>query len=111
MSMNNIIYYPIIDIHIHLRLDDTKKHLDIIKSAGISEVVVMANALEYYHIDNKKKIEEYRKKCEHSVIVHLTSAITHNRAGERLVNINGIKELVVGFSDDGKCLKDMDLLE
>lgn len=98
--------YPVIDLHTHLR-NNIAKHTKIAKTCGIDVVVYMANTDP--PLDNLAAIKRSLKKkryCEALAI----SAITKNLAGKRLVAVEKIKPRVVGFSDDGQYLENMNLL-
>ncbi len=98
--------FPVIDLHTHLR-NDIQKHTKIAKESGIDLVVYMANCqppldtLE--RIKKSLQVKRYLKTLP-------VSAATKNLEGKKLVNIEKIKNYVVGFSDDGKCLKNLKLL-
>ena len=104
-----MIDYPIIDIHVHLR-NNPDDNLKIIKESGISEVVAMANTQPV--LDTLEKIKAYKRKCQNSKVkVYQISAITKDLEGRELVDIESLKNQVVGLQDDGKCLTDLGLLE
>lgn len=99
--------YPIIDIHTHLR-NDIPKHTKLAKGSGIAAVVYMANSEPI--LDNLETIKQslaIERHCQAWPV----SAITKNLAGKELVEVDKIKPLVVGFSDDGRYLADLDLLK
>lgn len=99
--------FPIIDIHTHLR-NNIPKHTKIAKESGISVVVYMANCNP--PLDNLEKIKqslEIERYCQAIPV----SAITKKLEGKELVDIDKIKPFVVGFSDDGKYLEDLNLLQ
>ena len=99
--------FPIIDIHTHLR-NDIPKHTKIAKESGISVVVYMANCNP--PLDNLERIKQSLKIERHCQAIPV-SAITKNLEGKELVDIDKIKSFVVGFSDDGKYLEDLNLLQ
>lgn len=99
--------FPIIDIHTHLR-NDIPKHTKIAKESGISVVVYMANCNP--PLDNLERIKQSLEIERHCIAVPV-SAITKNLEGKELVDIDKIKPFVVGFSDDGKYLEDLNLLQ
>lgn len=99
--------YPIIDLHTHLRNDITR-HTKIAKQSGIDVVVYMANCQP--ELDNLEKIKESLKAERHCLALPV-SAITKNLEGKELVAVDDIKPFVVGFSDDGRYLEDLDLLK
>lgn len=117
-----MINYPVIDIHTHLREDPSlglrmKNPNNIWNSVGreahfggISTFLYMANTEP--PLDNleiiKKSLSIPRYKGAKAIPV---SAITKNLKGKKLVEIDNIKPFVAGFSDDGKCLHDLDILE
>lgn len=98
--------YPIIDIHTHLR-NDILKHTKIAKESGIDVVVYMANCNP--PLDNLERIKQSLKIERYCKAIPV-SAITKNLEGKELVDIDEIKSFVVGFSDDGKYLEDLNLL-
>ncbi len=98
--------YPIIDMHVHLR-NDIGHHTRIAKQAGISAVVYMANSKP--PLDNIvaiKKTLAVKRNC----LAFPVCAITKNLAGKKLVDVVSIKDYVVGFSDDGKYLSNLEIL-
>ena len=68
----------------------------------------MANT--YPPIDNLEKIKKSLKVKRYWKALTV-SAITKNLEGKELVEIEKIKPYVVGFSDDGKYLEDLNLLK
>ncbi|MCH8820941.1 hypothetical protein IID23_00270 [Patescibacteria group bacterium] len=101
------INYPIIDLHTHLR-NNIPKYTKIAKENGIDTVVYMANT--YPPLDNLEKIKKSLKVKRYCKALTV-SAITKNLEGKELVEIEKIKPYVVGFSDDGKYLEDLNLLK
>lgn len=99
--------YPIIDIHTHLR-NDIPEHTKLAKENGIEVVVYMANCNP--PLDNLEKIKQSLEIERHCKAIPV-SAITKNLEGKELVDIDKISPLVVGFSDDGKYLEDLNLLK
>ena len=99
--------YPIIDLHTHLR-NEIPTHSKIANDCGIDLVVYMANANPV--LDNLEDIHESTSQPR-SCIALPVAAITKGLEGRELVDIHGIRDYVVGFSDDGKYLYDLKLLE
>lgn len=99
--------YPIIDIHTHLR-NDIPRHTKIARENGISAVVYMANCDP--PLDNLKEIKKSLKSKRYCLAFPV-SAITKNLKGKELVDRDKIMPFVVGFSDDGRYLENLDLLE
>lgn len=99
--------FPIIDIHTHLR-NNIPLHTKIAKESGIDVVIYMANC--FPPLDNLKAIKKSLKEKRYCKAIPV-SAITKNLEGKELVEIDKIKPYVVGFSDDGKYLKDLGLLK
>ncbi|MCX6814764.1 MAG: hypothetical protein NTY20_03915 [Candidatus Aenigmarchaeota archaeon] len=97
---------PIIDLHAHLR-NDVAYHTSIAKDSGIDFAVAMPNTPSC--LDTVRKIKEYSGR-ESAIPFAVTSAITKGREGKKLVDIIPINKYVVGFTDDGNCLKDLHLL-
>lgn len=102
-----ILNYPIIDLHAHLR-GKVPLHTKFAEVAGIDIVIFMPNTNPC--LDNLVEIKKYLKQ-KHYVDIIPTSAITIEREGKQLVDIDKIKNHVLGFSDDGNCLTDMNLVE
>lgn len=98
--------YPIIDLHAHLR-DKVSFHTKLAKEAGIDTVVAMANTKPC--LDNVDNIKKYLKHKHYVKVLHV-SAITIGREGKELVDVDALKKIVVGFSDDGNTLENLDLL-
>ena len=98
--------YPIIDLHTHLR-DKVGFHTKLAEEAGVDTVVAMANTKPC--LDNIDEIKKYLKQ-KHYVKVLPVSAITIGREGKKLVDVDAAKKYVVGFSDDGNTLENLDLL-
>lgn len=99
--------YPVIDLHTHLR-NDIAKHTNIAKQSGIDVVIYMANCQPA--LDNLENIKESLQQERHCDALPV-SAITKNLAGKELVDVKAIKDFVVGFSDDGKYLANLEILE
>jgi len=98
--------YEIIDLHTHLR-DNIPFHTKLAKEAWIGTVLYMANTNP--PLDNITEIKKSLKQKRHIKAIPV-SAITIGRKGKELVNIDKIKPYVAGFSDDGDCLKNLDIL-
>ena len=99
--------FPVIDLHTHLR-SNIPLHTRIARENGIDVVVYMANCSP--PLDDLKTIKKSlreRRYCK----AYPVSAITEDLEGKKLVDIDKIKPYVVGFSDDGKCLSGLDILE
>ena len=105
--MNAELNYPIIDMHTHLR-NNIPKHTKIAKESGIDAVVYMANCNP--PLDNLETIKQSLKQKRYCKAIPV-SAITKNLAGEELVDVEGVKSYVAGFSDDGNYLEDIGLLQ
>jgi len=101
------INYPVIDLHTHLR-NDVAKHTKIAEESGIDVVVYMANSQP--PLDDVEIIKRSLKAKRYCRALPV-AAITKNLAGKELVDVDRIRLLVVGFSDDGKYLADLKLLE
>ena len=99
--------FPVIDLHAHLR-NNIPFHTKIAKEAGIDVVVYMANCSP--PLDNLETIKKSLKEKRYCKAIPV-SAITKNLDGKKLVEVDEIKPYVAGFSDDGKYLKDLGLLE
>lgn len=98
--------YPVIDMHTHLR-GDIEKHTLVAKESGIHAVCYMANSVPV--LDSLERIQQSLKAKRHCHALPV-SAITKGLEGKELVDVKAIRPLVVGFSDDGKYLANMDLL-
>jgi len=99
--------YPVIDLHTHLR-NNIPLHTKIANDCGIGAVVYMANTTP--PLDNFQKIQE-TLQINSNCIALPVSAITENLDGKKLVDVESIRDYVVGFSDDGKYLEDLGLLK
>ncbi len=99
--------YPIIDLHTHLR-NDISKHTMAAKESGIDVVVYMANCNP--PLDNLERVKQSLKEERYCKAIPV-SAITKGLDGKELVDVNSIKPHVIGFSDDGKYLNDLGLLQ
>lgn len=100
---NNV---PLIDKHAHLR-NDVAYHTAIAKKGGIDFVVAMPNVTPC--LDNVDAIKKYAAQ-DSAIPFAPMSAITVGREGKKLVDVEKIAPYVVGFTDDGNCLKDMKIL-
>ncbi len=98
--------YEVIDLHTHLR-DNIPFHTQLAKEAGIGMILYMANT--HPCLDNVAAIKASLKK-KRQIKAMPVSAITIDRKGKNLVDIDSIKPYVAGFSDDGDCLKNLQLL-
>lgn len=94
-------------MHTHLR-NDIPYHTKILKENGIDVVVYMANTTP--PLDNLEIIQQSLKAERHCLAIPV-SAITKGLEGKELVDIDRIRHYVAGFSDDGKYLEDLDLLQ
>ena len=99
--------YPVIDLHCHLR-NDIPGHTKTTRENGIDAVVYMANCNP--PLDNLEMIKKSMKKRRYCRAIPV-SAITKNLEGKELVEIEKIRPYVVGFSDDGKYLENLNLLK
>lgn len=99
--------YPIIDMHVHLR-NNILYHTHEAKNNGINGVVYMANTKPA--MDTKEKILISLKEPRACRALPI-SAITYGLKGKKLVDVENIKYHVFGFSDDGKCLKNLDIMK
>lgn len=102
--------YPVIDMHTHLR-NEIPYHTKIAKESGIDVVIYMANvsANPPVSLDNLEVIQESLRQKRYCQAFPV-SAITKNREGKELVDVDRIRPYVVGFSDDGNYLEDLGLL-
>lgn len=99
--------FPVIDMHTHLR-NAIALHTRAAKENGIDVVLYMANCSP--PLDNLSAIKKSLSKTRYCKALPV-SAITKNLEGKELVDVDTIKHYVVGFSDDGKYLKDLGLLK
>lgn len=99
--------HPIIDLHCHLR-NDIPRHTKTAKESGIDVVVYMANCNP--PLDRLERIKKslQKKRCCRAIPV---AAITKGLKGKELIAVDKIKPYVVGFSDDGKYLGNLNLLK
>jgi dihydroorotase len=98
--------FKIIDLHAHFR-DKIPFHTKIAYNTGISQALYMPNTQPC--LDNVRDIKKSLKQKRYIKAIPV-SAITIGRKGKKLVDIEKIRSYVAGFSDDGNCLMDLDLL-
>ncbi|GAH51275.1 unnamed protein product, partial [marine sediment metagenome] len=98
--------YSIIDLHTHLR-NDIPKHTKTAKESGIDVVVYMANC--HPPLDNLKRIKKSLREKRYCQAIPI-AAITKSLKGKELVEVERIKPYVAGFSDDGKCVQNLNLI-
>lgn len=94
-------------MHTHLR-NDIPHHTKIAKESGIDIVVHMANTKP--PLDNLEAIKQSLKQIRHCVAIPV-SAITKDLEGKELVDVDKIRPFVAGFSDDGKYLENLGLIQ
>jgi len=99
--------YPVIDMHVHLR-NNIPLHTRAAFDSNIDLVVYMANTKP--PMDNLEAILLSKNEKRYCYAFPV-SAITKGLDGKELVDVERIKEHVVGFSDDGKCLTDLEILK
>lgn len=97
----------IIDMHAHLR-NKILHHTIEAKKNGIDVVVYMANTKPV--MDTKEKIQKSLKQPRACLALPV-SAITYELKGKKMVDVDKIKDYVVGFSDDGKNLVDLSIIQ
>ncbi len=97
----------IIDMHAHLR-NDIPGHTKLAKTSGIDVVLYMANCEP--PLDSVERIKASLREKRYCQAIPV-AAITKGLEGKELVEIDRIKPLVAGFSDDGNYLADLNLLE
>lgn len=119
--MQEKIPHPIIDMHTHLRdsipLEIRLKNPQnegnaigkVAKQGKVDIVLYMANTIP--PLDNLEIIKKSLTLKRYHVKAIPVSAMTKNLEGKEPVDVDAIKPYVAGFSDDGKCLKDLDILE
>jgi dihydroorotase len=99
--------YPIIDLHTHLR-EDIPGHTKIARDCGIDTIVYMANTQP--PLDTLDRIRYSLAQVRYCQAIPV-SALTKDLMGKELVDVKKIRKYVVGFSDDGKYVEDLHLLE
>lgn len=99
--------YEVIDLHTHLR-DNIPFHTRLAKEAGIGMVLYMANTNP--PLDNLAAIKKSLKQ-KRFIKALPVGAITIGRKGQKLVDVEKIKPFVIGFSDDGDCLRNLGLFQ
>lgn len=104
--MIKMLDFPVIDMHTHLR-DEIGRHTRMAGNYGVDVVVYMANCDP--PLDNLEAIKQSLAKTRYCQAIPV-SAITKGLEGKELVDIDEIKPWVAGFSDDGKLLQNLDLL-
>jgi len=98
--------FPVIDLHTHLR-NNIPRHTKTAKESGIDVTVYMANC--HPPLDNLKRIKKSLREKRYCKAIPIT-AITKSLKGKELVDVERIKSYVVGFSDDGKCVQNLNLI-
>lgn len=98
--------YKIIDLHTHLR-DNIPFHTKRAQEAGIAAVLYIGT--KNGTLDSLRVIKSSLKQKRYVKAVPV-SAMTIGREGRKLVDVEKIKSYVAGFSDDGNCLNDLNLL-
>lgn len=113
--------YPIIDMHTHLRdniplgirVKNPNNEGNVIgkvaKQGKVDIFLYMANTNP--PLDNLETIKSSLSIKRNNCRAIPVAAITKNLEGKEPVNIEEIKPYVAGFSDDGKCLYDLEILE
>lgn len=113
----NLLAIPsLIDMHVHSRVygneeaEDFKSLNKACLSGGIASIVVMPNTNP--PTDNYRIIRELQKKakCETNLNVFFTSAATERREGKRMVDVKKLSSLVIGFTDDGSWVRDIEIM-
>lgn len=105
---------PVIDMHAHLRNGKyVVQHAKLARKYGIDALVAMANTQPCN--DTVENLEAYKKLLsgweEEIPSVFPVAAVTMGREGNELADIEALKPLVAGFSDDGNCLQNLGLLK
>jgi len=118
--MQSRIPHPIIDMHTHLRdsipleirLKNPNNEGNVVgkvaKQGKVDTFLYMANTTPV--LDNVDIIKKSLMLKRHDVNAVPVSALTKNLEGKEPVDIKSIMPYVAGFSDDGKCLQDLDIL-
>jgi dihydroorotase len=106
-KQKHFLWGQVVDFHTHLR-DDISRHTSIAMRSGIKTVVYMANTP--VPLDS---VEAVRESLDQKAWIRAypVAALTRGLAGKEPTDIEGLREWVVGFSDDGKCLIDLGILE
>ena len=108
LNKDYVISPNFIDMHTHLRYPNSKNDVTVIKHetknalrGGYRLLCSMANTTPV--LDNVAQLNDYLAVLkQHSQIpVRPFAALTVNLSGKQLVDLAKLKELVVGFSDDG----------
>lgn len=106
----------LLDMHVHCRVpgkEYAEDFFSVSKAAirgGISSIVAMPNTTPVTDNVNilKRLIRKVRK--ESTINVFFTSAITQAQEGKYSVNVEANSKYVVGFSDDGKWVLNIELM-
>lgn len=104
------------DIHVHSRVPGKEYAEDFFSlsraaiKGGVGAVVAMPNTTPV--IDDVEIIKRVLKKAhkESSVRIFLTSAITQAQEGKVSVDVEENSDYVVGFSDDGRWVADIEIM-
>ncbi len=107
-----------VDVHVHLR-EPGSSYKETIKtgtmaaaSAGYTAVCAMPNLNPVPDCPENLKVETDIIKRDAVIDVFPFASITHGRRGcGECVDFNGLRDLVIGFSDDGTGVQDEGLME
>ncbi|MCX7905262.1 MAG: dihydroorotase [Elusimicrobiales bacterium] len=114
---NKFVAPTLFDIHVHCRVPGKEYAEDfysVSKAAikgGILDLVAMPNTVETTDdiVILKKLIKKVKK--ESLVNIYFTSAITQQQEGMEIVDISSNSKYVVGFTDDGKWVCNLEIME
>lgn len=106
----------LVDVHSHFR-DPGQTHKETLHTGalaaaagGYTSVICMANTLPAVdNIDNLSDI--IRRAHDEKIHIYQTAAVTHDRAGESLSDMEALKEAgAAGFTDDGSPIMDLSVV-
>ncbi len=117
-DLNNYTVLPgFCDVHVHFREPGFSYKETILTGSmaaahgGYTAVCTMPNLNPVPHnTENLNKQIEIIKK-DSIIDIYPYGAITENEQGEKLADLNGMSDLCIAFSDDGKGVQNADMME
>ena len=106
----------LVDVHSHFR-DPGQTHKETLHTGalaaaagGYTSVICMANTLPA--VDNIDTLSDIiRRAHDEKIHIYQTAAVTHDRAGESLSDMEALKEAgAAGFTDDGSPIMDLSVV-
>jgi len=104
------------DMHVHTRFpgqewkEDIKTVSQTALAGGVTRIIAMPNTIPT--IDNEEVVRQIQRESKHVLCdIQIVGSITKDRRGYELSPMAKLKEAgVVGFSDDGSCVSNSDIM-